>query len=77
MNKARTNGGELLNGNDRMVKKGVLRTCNRLQGNKLEQIIRCYRSPEVHAVLVFRFGKCLKKKGIFVRILLEPTLSHP
>jgi serine O-acetyltransferase len=56
-----------------MVKKDVLRTYNRLQGNKLEKIIRCYRSTGVHAVVVFRFGKWLKKKGIFLRILLEPV----
>ena len=55
-----------------MVKKDLLRTYNRLQGNRLEKVIRCYRSTGVHAAVVYRFGRWLKEKGIFLRILLEP-----
>jgi len=55
-----------------MIKKDILRTYNLIQGNKIEKIIGCFRSPGVHAVIVFRFGKWLKDRNIFLRIFFEP-----
>jgi len=56
-----------------MIKKDILRTYSLLSGNKIVKIIGCYRSPGVHAIVIFRFGKWLKEKNILLRILLEPV----
>jgi len=55
-----------------MVKKDILRTYDLEKGTKFRRIIGCYRSPGVHAIVIFRFGQWLKQKNILIRILLEP-----
>jgi len=62
-----------------MLKKDILRTYNLISGSKLKKTIGCYRSPGVHAVIIFRFGQWLKKKNLFIRILFTPiyfALDH-
>lgn len=54
-----------------MIKKDILRTYSILKGSKLRRIIGCYRSPGVHAIVIFCFGQWLKKKNISVRVFLE------
>ncbi len=55
------------------VKKDILRTYNLVNGNKFRKIIGCYRSPGVHAIVIFRFGAWLKRRNILLRIFLEPV----
>ncbi|MDA8136956.1 MAG: hypothetical protein M0T82_20250 [Desulfobacteraceae bacterium] len=55
-----------------MLKKDILRTYNLYAGSKLRKTIGCYRSPGVHAVVVFRFGQWLLKRNIFARCILTP-----
>lgn len=55
-----------------MVKKDILRTYNLENGSKFRKIIGCYRSPGVHAIVIFRFGQWLQKQNILLRIFLEP-----
>lgn len=55
-----------------MVKKDVLRTYNLVKGNRFRKILDCYRSPGVHAVVIFRFGKWLKRRNLVIRLFLEP-----
>jgi serine O-acetyltransferase len=56
-----------------MVKHDILRTYNMLEGSRLRKIIGCYRSPGVHAIVIFRFGQWLKQRNILLRLLLEPV----
>ena len=55
-----------------MIKEDLLQTYNTIEGNTLKKIIGCYRSPGVHAVIIFRFGHWLKRKNILLRIFLYP-----
>ena len=55
-----------------MVKKDVLRTYNLAKGNRLQKIVSCYRSPGVHAIIIFRYGKWLRRRNILIRVFLEP-----
>ena len=55
-----------------MLKKDLLRTYNLIQGSKLKKVIGCYRSPGVHAVIIFRFGQWLRKKNLFIQFLFTP-----
>lgn len=55
-----------------MLMKDILRTSDLIAGGKFKKIVGCYRTPGVHAVVIFRFGKWLRKKNLLVRILLEP-----
>ncbi len=55
-----------------MVKKDIFRRYNKIKGSKLKKIVNCYRSPGVHAIVVFRFGKWLRQKNLLLRISLEP-----
>ena len=59
-----------------MVKKDILRTYDLIQGNTIKKIIGCFRSPGVHAIVIFRFGKWLKRKNILFRVLLEPIYLY-
>ena len=48
-------------------------------GGRFYRIRECYRSPGVHAVVVFRFGSWLKQRPLLVRLFLEPLyllLNH-
>lgn len=56
-----------------MIKQDILRTYNTIDGNKYRKIIGCFRSPGVHAIATFRFGKWLKGKNLLLRVLLEPV----
>ncbi len=55
-----------------MLKKDVLRTYNLISGSKLKKPIGCYRSPGVHAMIIFRFGQWFKKT-----IFSYEFCSHP
>ncbi len=56
-----------------MVRNDILRTSNLIKGSTLKKIIGCYRSPGVHAIVIFRFGTWLKKSNILIRLFLEPV----
>ena len=55
------------------LKEDFLRTYDLTSGNVIIRIIRCYRSPGLHAIVIHRFGQWLKKKNLLLRILLEPV----
>ena len=46
-----------------------------MNGNKFSKIIGCYYSPGVHAIVIFRFGKWLKRRNILLRVFLEPIYA--
>ncbi len=50
-----------------MIKKDILRTYDLVNGNKFRKIIGCYRSPGVHAIVIFRFGAWLKKRNLCIK----------
>lgn len=54
-------------------REDFLRVYDLTKGNVIWRIISCYRSPGLHAVAIYRFGKWLKKKNLLLRILLEPV----
>ena len=55
-----------------MLKKDLLRYTQYVDGGMLKKTICCYRSPGVHAIITYRFGRWLRGKNILVRLLLEP-----
>lgn len=55
-----------------MVKQDILRTWNLVPGGRLKKLIGCYRSPGVHAVILYRFGHWLLGRPWPVRIWFEP-----
>lgn len=62
-----------------MVREDVMRASALIKGSRLKKIIGCFRSPGVHAIVIFRFGKWIKSRNIIFRIFLEPVyifLSH-
>jgi len=54
------------------LKEDLLRTYALTKGSVIVRIIRCYRSPGLHAIVIHRFGQWLKEKSLLLRILLEP-----
>ena len=42
------------------------------EGSRLRRILECVRSPGVHAVVVFRFGKWALENGGLARVVLDP-----
>jgi serine O-acetyltransferase len=55
-----------------MVKQDFERTFHLQKGNYFQKIILCYRSPGIHATVIYRFGRWLLRKSFLVRIFLEP-----
>ena len=55
-----------------MLKKDLHRAYKFTSGSRLRRVVACYRSPGVHAVIVFRFGQWLLKRNFLSRILLTP-----
>lgn len=58
-----------------MVKEDVLRTSALIKGSRLKKIIGCYRSPGVHAIIIFRFGKWVESRNLIARVFLEPVYA--
>jgi serine O-acetyltransferase len=56
-----------------VFREDFLRVYDLTSGNVIRRIISCYRSPGLHAIGIYRFGKWLRKKNIFLRIVLEPV----
>lgn len=56
-----------------LFREDFQRTYELTTGNVVRRIISCYRSPGLHAVGIYRFGKWLRKKNILLRIALEPV----
>ena len=54
-----------------MVKKDILRRYELSGGNRFRRILTCYRSPGLHAVVIFRFGHWLLDKPFPVKLLLK------
>jgi serine O-acetyltransferase len=55
-----------------MIKQDILRTYVSEAGSPLKKIIGCYRSPGVHATIVFRFGHWLLTSPLPLKLLLTP-----
>jgi serine O-acetyltransferase len=58
-----------------MLKDDLKRSYNLTEGNPLRRVFECYRSPGVHAVVVFRFGQWILRQNLLVRILLKPVYA--
>jgi serine O-acetyltransferase len=54
------------------VQKDIQRTYDLLDGGRLSKALGCFRSPGVHAALIYRYGRWLKRQNITLRVLLEP-----
>ena len=52
--------------------KDLRKTYDLVSGNKFMKIIGCYRTPGVHAVITYRFGRWLMCKNLFIKMLLTP-----
>jgi serine O-acetyltransferase len=55
-----------------MIKKDLQRAYSLASGGRLSRIIELYRSPGVHAVVIFRFGHWLLTQPPAVKLLLTP-----
>jgi serine O-acetyltransferase len=54
-----------------MVKRDVLRRYELSTGSRFRKILTCYRSPGLHAVVIFRFGHWLLTQPLAVKIFLK------
>lgn len=59
-----------------MLKQDIQRTYAFVQGGPFKRILMCYRSPGVHAVIVFRFGHWLLYRPLLVKLLLTPLYAY-
>ena len=59
--------------NPHLSSEDFLRSYELTSGNVIRRIISCYRSPGLHAIGIYRFGKWLRRKNLLLRILLEPV----
>jgi serine O-acetyltransferase len=59
-----------------MLKADLLRTYGMVSGNRLQRVIACYRTPGVHAVIVFRFGGWILRRTLLLRLLLTPIYLY-
>ncbi|MCK5854345.1 MAG: serine acetyltransferase [Sulfurovaceae bacterium] len=55
-----------------MLKKDLARYYNMKKGSKFKRVIGCYRTPAVHAIIIFRFGQWLLHQNIVVKLFLTP-----
>jgi len=55
-----------------MLKKDLEKYYNMKKGSKFKRLISCYRTPGVHAVIIFRFGEWLYSKNFIIKLLLLP-----
>ena len=55
-----------------MVKKDILRTWNRINGNKFKKIVGCYRAPGIHTIIIYQFNQWIKRNNKFIKIFLSP-----
>ncbi len=55
-----------------MLKKDLERYYNMKKGSKIKRVISCYRTPAVHAIVIFRFGQWLHGQNFMVKLLLLP-----
>jgi serine O-acetyltransferase len=58
-----------------MLKQDLERSYDLTHGKPVRRVVECYRSPGVHAVVVFRFGQWLLRQPVLVRILLKPIYA--
>ena len=54
------------------MKADLKRYYNMKKGSKFKRIIGCYRTPGVHAIIIFRFGQWLLHQNFMVKLLLLP-----
>ncbi len=55
-----------------LFREDFRRTYELTSGNAFSRIISCYRSPGLHAIGIYRFGRWLRKQNVLLKILLEP-----
>ncbi len=58
------------------IVRDIRRTYDLSKGGRLRRLIECYRSPGVHAAIVFRFGHWLLLCSVFWKILLLPLYLY-
>lgn len=56
----------------RMLREDLYRAYSYTTGGKFNRVIECLRTPGVHAIVVYRFGRWLLNKSLWVRALLTP-----
>jgi len=59
-----------------MIRQDLLRAYNLAGGSRLSRIVELYRSPGVHAVVIFRFGHWLLSAPLPARLLLMPIYLY-
>jgi serine O-acetyltransferase len=62
-----------------MVKRDIQRVYEHLGGNRVQRVLGCARTPGLHAVIIYRFGRWLSDRSLPVKLLLKPlyiVLSH-
>jgi len=55
-----------------MLKKDLERYYNMKKGSKFKRLVGCYRTPGVHAIIIFRFGEWIRSKNFMLKLLLLP-----
>lgn len=59
-----------------MIKKDLQKAFSLANGSTLSRITELYRSPGVHAVIVFRYGHWLLSRSLPVKLLLTPLYLY-
>ncbi len=57
-----------------MIKRDLQRAYFFAKGSRVARIIECFRSPGVHAVVVFRLAHWLIDQPFLIRLLLKPLV---
>jgi len=58
-----------------MLKQDLARSYSLTHGKAIRRVVECYRSPGIHAVVVFRFGQWILRQHFAIRILLKPLYA--
>ncbi len=59
-----------------MIKRDLQKAFSLASGSTLSRITELYRSPGVHAVIVFRYGHWLLSQSLPVKLLLSPLYLY-
>jgi serine O-acetyltransferase len=62
-----------------MVKQDILRVYSMAHGSRLRKWLTCYRTPGLHAVVLYRFGSWLLRQALPMKVFLKPVyvfLNH-
>jgi serine O-acetyltransferase len=56
-----------------IFKEDFLRVYDLTEGSVIMRLLRCFRSPGLHAIAIHRFGQWLMKRNLLLRLFLEPV----